>query len=146
MLIESKSCCSRMIGIKGVIFPMAESNENTTAEEQDRAEWDRLWSSMETREVERATELDLETLFQMDFGPPLSAVASKVPEQYIEKMYYPTRFCPLCTQPASNFESIYAASLSIEFERIKNLGVSVWIHRECFDSLPLSDKPSPVPW
>ena len=125
---------------------MAESNESTIVDEQDRTEWDHVWSSMEVRNVERASELDVRALYQYDFGRPLSAVVSKMPEQYIGSMYFPTQDCPLCTKPASDSESIYAAHLSIEFVRIKGLGVSVWVHRECFDRLPASDEPTPVPW
>ncbi len=125
---------------------MADSEKNIIVDDQDRTEWDRVWSSMELRKVEDATKVDVQALFRHDFGPSISVLVSKIPEQYIAKMYFPTKDCPLCSNPANDPETTFAASLTLEFERIKRLGVSVWVHRECFDKLPISDKPTPVPW
>ena len=125
---------------------MSESKDSITLDDQHRTEWDRVWSEMEARNVKKVFNLDAGAFFQYDFGRPLSAIVSKIPIQYIERMYFPTQTCPLCMKPANDLQDRYAANLSIEFERINGLGVSVWVHSKCYDELPLSDKPSPVPW
>jgi hypothetical protein len=119
--------------------------ESMNAEDSDRTEWDSAWSSMESRNVERISDLDGRTLFKLDLGPALSATVSRMPAQYIERMYFGTSNCPLCLMPANDPDTRYAASLSVEFERL-GLAAGVWVHRECFEKLEVSDKPSPIPW
>jgi hypothetical protein len=125
---------------------MSDASVGIIAADDDRTEWDRIWSSMEARRIDRMSEAYVRTMYKHDFGPPISAVVARVPDRYIEKMYFAVQNCPVCTAPAIDPATIYAVNLSIEFERVKGIGAAVWAHRDCFDSLPLSKEPTPVPW
>ena len=55
---------------------MSESKDSITLDDQDRTEWDRVWSEMEARNVKKVFNLDAGAFFQYDFGRPLSAIVS----------------------------------------------------------------------
>ena len=121
-------------------------DEKVPLHDADRTEWNRIWSARECREIENTDKIDPAKFFNLDLGPPLSALVSKIPDQYIKDLFFPTDICPICGEIAEDPATRYAVSLHPEFERIKALGASVWVHKTCFEVLPVSDKPTPIPW
>ncbi|MBK9152901.1 MAG: hypothetical protein IPM25_01500 [Chloracidobacterium sp.] len=112
--------------------------------EEEFAEWQRIWQSMEHRQIPDASVIDPVRYFSYDFGNLVSATVSLAPVQYVKGLYFPVNECPLCYSDASNKDSL-PASLNARFERIKALGVFVWVHRDCFEKLPLLQELPPFP-
>ncbi len=114
------------------------------AEEVDPTEWNRDWAAMQHRDIPDKTNINLKILLGgPDFGELKSASIATVPEQYLERLYFPSEECPLCGQVAQE-SSRMPASLNFLFSY--PIGVNIWIRKDCFASLPLSSKPPPIPW
>ena len=113
-------------------------------EEVDRAEWDRDWAAVQHRDIPDTTNINVQRLLgRSDFGDLKSASINTVPEQYLERLYFPSEECPLCGQVALVTHRM-PASLNLLFSF--PIGVHLWTHNSCFESLPLSSKPPPIPW
>jgi hypothetical protein len=100
---------------------------------------------MQNRAVPDASSLDLP--HDEILGKALSATISEAPEQYIEYLYLPTEVCPLCSDSTTSTERL-PASVNVEYDQIKGntIGVCAWVHRDCYEKLELSGKPSRIPW
>jgi hypothetical protein len=119
-------------------------NPDLRENEEEFAEWQRIWQSMEHRQVPDASVIDPIRYFSYDFGNLLSATISLAPTQYVAGLYFPVNECPLCSSAAS-IEYSLPASLNAGFEKIEALGVFVWVHRNCFEQLPLLQELPPFP-
>jgi len=106
--------------------------------------WKRLWQSMPHRKVEDVAKIDVHRYLGYDFGKLISATISLAPEQFIEGIYFPVNECPICLLTTTPDDSI-AASLNPTFEQTQGLGVFVWVHSECFETLTLSYEPTTFP-
>lgn len=118
----------------------------TDGEEIDEKEWQAAWRQMEVRDFPDAVGADFKRWFGYDYGRPLSATISSVPTEYRERLYFPTDICPVCRNLTVGEAGVRAANLGIDFERVQHLGCSIWIHEQCFQQLPMSAKPPPIPW
>jgi hypothetical protein len=114
------------------------------AQEVDRTEWDRDWAAMQHRDIPDKTNINVKLLLgRPDFGELKSASITTVPEQHLGRLYFPSEECPLCGNVALATNRMPA---SLNFLFSFPIGVNVWIHKDCFASLPLSSKPPPIPW
>ena len=111
----------------------------------DEGEWEREWASMEVRSVpdlQRARALDI---FKIDLGPLLSATISRVPTQFVDRLYFSDDDCAICSESTLGMDRS-AACLSVRFQRIENLAAGIWVHKTCFERLPPTDVRPPIPW
>lgn len=115
-----------------------------TAGEVDRVEWERDWAAVQHRDLPDTTNIDLKTLWgRSDLGDLKSASITTVPEKYLNRLYFPSEQCPLCGKVALESNRMPANMTLLVSVPI---GVSVWIHEDCFAPLPLSSKPPAIPW
>lgn len=114
--------------------------------DQDRDEWERAWRSMEHRRVPDPSTLGFEKLVNSDFGIVESAAITEAPSHFVDFLYFSKEECALCSRFIEGHTQKIPASLSLDFERIKNLGICVWVHRRCFEALPVSYDPASIPW
>lgn len=114
--------------------------------DQDRTVWDLAWRAMEHREVPDLSALDIKRLVNTEFGPLESATISEVPIQFVDLLYFSYGGCLLCSMLFADPTQKMPASVNLDFEVVKNLGFSVWVHRKCFKKLTISDEPGPIPW
>ena len=113
-------------------------------DEQSRHEWDRVWASMQNRNIPDTSSLSLP--LDPNLGKALCGTISEAPIQYIDHLYLPREECPLCSVSTTNTDRL-PASLNLEFDQIKGkIGVSAWVHRDCFEKLELSEEPAPIAW
>jgi ethanolamine ammonia-lyase large subunit len=98
---------------------------------------------MKHRHVPDWSKLDIQ--IDVGLGTPVSATISEAPMQFIDRLYLPTEDCVLCSISTADADRV-PVSVSLVFDRIKGLGISAWAHRQCFDALEESEKPSPIPW
>ena len=101
---------------------------------------------MRVRTIDDLTTIDAEKLFKSpEFGQVTRAYLSTVPDEYVLALPYIANNCPVCGGEAYE-ENRILLYLSVDFENVKNLGVIVWAHTECFNGLVMSDQHPPVPW
>lgn len=102
------------------------------------AEWRRDWQSMPHREVVDLTNLNecKRDMIGADAGSIISATISLAPVKYISGLYIKNDVCPLCLG-STDVADRMAASLHLTFEKLSNIGSCAWVHKECFESLPL---------
>lgn len=126
-------------------YPWGE--EQAKDPEKFDAEWRRDWESMPHREVVDLTSVNSirENLGGADFGKIVAATIASTPEKYISETCFHDENCPLCLQSTISTNRL-AGSLYPTFEKIDNLGFGVWVHKKCFESLPLRDEQPGVPW
>jgi len=118
----------------------------TDGAEIDRNEWDAAFGEMEVRDFSAAPEADLNLWFGTEFGDTRSATISRIPSQYRERLFFQCDICPAYRSSMSRDDSIRAANLSVDFERVQHLACGIWIREKCFQQLPMSTNPSPIPW
>ncbi|MEQ1762843.1 MAG: hypothetical protein ABL984_06805 [Pyrinomonadaceae bacterium] len=121
-----------------VYYPWGKEQEEDP--EKFDADWKRDWQSMPHRDVVDLTNLNKvkADLIGTDFGQIISATISLAPEKYISGLYIQDEICPLCLESTVSSERL-AGSLSLTFEKIDNIGSCIWVHKQCFESLPLRD-------
>jgi hypothetical protein len=112
-------------------------------EEIDRAEWDAAWRNAELRTVLAPGDLVIKT--GLDTGRILSANISVVPHEYRSQIYIDSDECPLCKKLTREEDSVVAI-LHPTFEKLSGVSFGVRLHRECLESLPISDEPKPILW
>ena len=118
----------------------------TAADDRDRTEWERAWRSMEHRSVPDPSVLEIGKLVNDDFGVVASSTITRAPEQFVDLLYFSSEECILCSMMIEEQAQKIPASLNLKFESINSLGFSVWVHRKCFEALPLSKDTGPIPW
>jgi hypothetical protein len=113
-------------------------------QDADRKVWDEVWSSMPHKRLVTFPP-DLKDWFGYDFGGIAAATISRVPEQYIDQMYFSGELCPVCGNLPESAKRI-PISVNAKFVGNLKLGLFTWAHFECFDSCPLEAEPPPIPW
>jgi len=112
--------------------------------EQPGDEWNRVWASMQNRDIPNASSLSLP--LDLNLGKALHATISEAPLQYVDYLYLSGEECPLCSVSTTQTDRL-PASLNLEFDQIKGkIGMCAWVHRDCFEKLELSEEPAPIPW
>ena len=71
-----------------------------------------------------------------DAGSIVSATISLAPEKYVSGLYIKDDVCPLCLG-STDAANRMAASLHLTFEKLSNIGSCDWVHKQCFETLPL---------
>ena len=115
-------------------------NERADDPKKFEAQFRRDWQSMPHRDVVDLANLNKlkEELIASDLGPIIAATISLVPEKYIHSIYFSDEFCPLCLESTVMSDRL-ASSLHAKFESIENISSCAWVHRLCFESLPLRE-------
>jgi len=111
--------------------------------DDDRSKWDEAWRKAEVRTVTALADVHIEP--GLEVGEILSATISTVPDEFRSKIYIQSSDCALCGRSTSE-EDFLLASLNPVFEKINGLAFGVRAHHQCFESLPVSDEPAPIPW
>jgi hypothetical protein len=118
-------------------------NPNLRENEEEYAEWQDNWQSMEYRQIPDASLINPTRYFGSDFDELVAATISLAPEQYVTRLYFPVNECPLCSATTS-IDDALPASLHAVFSRM-SLGVCVWVHKDCLEHLPLLQELPPFP-
>ena len=113
--------------------------------EVDDQVWNSRWAEMQIRTLPSAPSLGLERFLTTELGLVIEAALSTIPPEYFHLLPTPVDDCPVCGRNTSESNQV-AADLTLRYEKIKSLGVFVWVHPECFEKLPLSDEKPPIPW
>lgn len=101
---------------------------------------------MQVRTLSDLTKIDAERLFRSpEFGQVITGYLSTVPDEYTSHLSFIANNCPVCGGVPDEANRVLL-NLSVDFENVKNLGVIVWAHNECFDVLAFCDQNPPIPW
>lgn len=116
------------------------------AENDDRTEWDRAWSSMPHRRILDTTKVDFVEMSGLEVGEVVTVTISEAPKEYFEKLYISIPVCPICGRSADDDSERVGVNVSPVYTKLSNLGFGALAHQKCLSECPLIDEPTPVPW
>ena len=111
--------------------------------DDDREEWDRLWSGR--TQCQLRPPYNLGVRLDSRFGGLVSVTVSQVPVEVLDRLWFETQLCPVCGVLTVGAPRL-AVQLNLVFESGLRLGQCAWVHTGCFESCPDTGMPSPIPW
>jgi hypothetical protein len=111
--------------------------------EDDREEWDRLWSGRTQRQLRPPFSLGVR--LDPTFGDLASVTISQAPAEVLKRLWFETPLCPICGGSTIDAPRL-VAQINLTFESGIRYGQCVWAHIACFESCPDTGMPAPIPW
>src|SRR5262245_21884507 len=111
----------------------------------DRAEWDRLWSSTTQRSLPSVPKVGVKLSIGSSPVTVVEVTISADPNEFSDRVWRQSDVCPVCGQSTAG-ETRLATSLDVILENGLMYGVGVWTHRSCFERCPDTGVPAPIPW
>jgi hypothetical protein len=116
--------------------------------DDDRGEWDRLWSGRTQRQIRPPIILGVR--LDPTFGDLESVTIAQAPVEILEqlgaeRLGIETPLCPICGGTTISAPRLFA-TLNLAFKSGIQYGQCVWVHVACFNSCPDTGVPAPIPW
>ena len=115
------------------------------AEDEDRAEWDRVWRERPLRRLVNLPQIDVVPAADDAWGKVLRVDVASDPPQFVDSGLRVSEICPVCGKGASS-DCRIAATLYPYFESGFSYGLPCWMHEHCLASCEEVAGPAPVPW
>jgi hypothetical protein len=120
----------------------------TATSDDDREEWNRLWSGRTQRRLESPIFLGVRP--DPTFGELESVTIAEAPAEALERpgaerLWIETPQCPICGLTTVGAPRLFA-TLNLAFKSGIRYGQCVWAHPDCLDSCADTGMPAPIPW
>ena len=119
-------------------------------EEQDRTEWENVWSKMQHRKLETWDDVALSKILTDEWSrfEFMTIAVTETPRQFVHRVLRNSIACPVCGADVVSVDgipiSIYPSSKIADKQL--TVGFGAWMHPACFSRCPQSNEPTPVPW
>ena len=124
---------------------LMEHPEVNLAEEDDRAEWDRVWRARPLCRLVNPVQIDVSLTADPALGEVMRVEIAADPPQYAGAIWRQTEVCPACGEVTSP-EARIAATVYPHFDSGVSYGLPCWVHQSCLAACEEVAGPAPVPW
>ena len=111
--------------------------------EDDREEWDRLWSGRTQRQLRPPFNLGVR--LDPTFGDLVSVTISQAPAEVLERLWFETPLCPICGESTIGAPRL-VAKINLTFESGIRYGQCVWRISLVSRVARTPGMPAPIPW